>query len=327
MKKFKILIILALIPILGASLMAQEGRGGGRVVGKIKDENGNSVAGVKITMQSTSYNFKLNTTSDSKGKWGFTGFSKDTFVFTFEKEGFATLKANTYLSGASKNPYQDIVMKKGTPAAPEGSEKNPMAIDDESKAAFKKANSLFSAKNYTEALPLFKQFITKNPQIYKARINLANCLLMMKNYDEAVKEFLVVVDSMKKDASLQNKNKQIASTYASIGEAFMARNMYDKAAEYYTLSMNAAPPTDPAVAFNVAEIMFNAGKTEEAIKLYTIASNLKPDFPMYYSKLGYAYLNKGDIPNAVKFFEKFLKLAPNDPQAASVKDLVTSLKQ
>lgn len=315
--------ITILLILFSSILIAQEGRGKGRVEGVVNDEAGKPVEGVKISMKSLQYNFSFETTSNAKGKFVLYGFSKSMFEIRFEKEGLGTIVSRVQFSGFSNNPKQKIVMKK----AEEAVAKEEGGVSSESKELFKNGNKLYKAKNYAEALTNFKQFIEKNPEFYQARINIGNCHLMLKQYDKAVPQFLEVVKGVEKDEKAKDKKKVIASAYSSIGEAYMARNMYDKAAEYYTKSMDVSPPTDPAVAFNVAEIMFNAGKTDEAIKLYSIASKLKPDFAMYYSKLGYAYLNKGDIPNAVKFFEKFLKMAPNDPQAASVKDLVSSLKQ
>jgi regulator of sirC expression with transglutaminase-like and TPR domain len=48
---------------------------------------------------------------------------------------------------------------------------------------------------------------------------------------------------------------------------------------------------------------------------------------LYYVKLGYAYLNKGDVPAAISNFETFVKLAPNDPQTPAISDLIKQLKE
>jgi len=73
--------------------------------------------------------------------------------------------------------------------------------------------------------------------------------------------------------------------------------------------------------------MFKAGKVDEAIKYYLLALQLNPKEEIYYLKLGYAYLNKGDIPPALEYLKKFLELSPDHPQAESVRKLINSLEK
>lgn len=322
MKKQLIIVFVILLLLIGTSdIFAQEGRGGGRLTGSVNDKEGNPVADVKIFLQALSYNFNLETTSNAEGKWGLYGFGKDQFKITASKEGYAPFEIVQQLSGVNRNPFLELIMVKAAPQ-----EIKDAGVDKAARTGLKKGNALYKEGKFQEALPHFTNFLAGNPDQYKMGINLGNCYLQLKRYEEAVKTFKQVIDGFKKDTPNLKGNANVASLYANIGEAYSSMNNLEEAAVNYKKSMEISPPTDAAVAYNVAEILFNGGKTDEAIEYYSLAVKLKPEMAIYYSKLGYAYLNKGDLKGAVSYFEKFVKLAPDDPQTPALLDLIKDLK-
>ena len=323
-KQLTLIVIFVTVFLLSSSLtlFSQEGRGSGRLVGTAKDKEGAPLENVKIVLQAMSYNFKLETTSDKNGGWGFYGFGKDQFKVSASKEGYTPFEHILPLSGVNKNPVLDIVLAKMPPQAIKDSK-----VDNASRESVKKGNALYKEKKFAEALPYFKTFLDSNPDQYKMGINLGNCYLQLKQYEEAIKAFQTAIEGFKKETPNLKGNANVASLYANIGEAYSGMENLEEAAINYKKSMEILPPTDAAVAYNVAEILFNGGKTDEAIEYYELAVKLKPDMAIYYSKLGYAYLNKGEVETAVSYFEKFVKMAPDDPQAPALQDLIKELKQ
>jgi TolA-binding protein len=312
-------IILSLL-LLSSLLAAQEGRGKGRIVGVILAEDGTPIEGVEVTLESTNFNFKLSTISDAKGEWGFFGFGRDVFTFTFKKEGYQTSVSRIMLSGVSRNEDQKITLKKA-PEIPKGA----IVISEALNADFKKGNALFKEKKYADALSYYEGIVKEKPELYKIRYNLANCLKELKNYPRALEEYEKFLDGLKKEKPDLTGNKLASEVYVNMGTIYLEQQKYDEAAKNYITSMEIAPPTDAAVAYNVAEICFSAEKIEDAIKYYKLAIQLRPEFAGYYKKLGYAYLNQGDLDTAKSNFRKFLEMAPTDPDAAAIKELVTSL--
>jgi len=86
-------------------------------------------------------------------------------------------------------------------------------------------------------------------------------------------------------------------------------------------------PSDHALAFNIAEIYFRDGKIDQAIEYYTLAIQIKPEWPLAYLKMGYAYVNKGDYGQAITSFKKFLELAPENKEAERVRNLIPQLEK
>ena len=318
------MVMLALALVLAftfpPALLAQEGRGTGRLMGTVKDESGQPLKGVAITLKALNFDFKSEAQSDADGIWAIFGFGVGQFKITAMKDGFKPIEYIQALSGINKNPQLDIVLVKEVKA------KEP-EVDKVSGEQIKKGNALYKEEKYAEALPYFQGFLENNPKQFQSGINLGNCYMQLKQYEAAINAFKKVIGGFKNENPNLKGNEKAATIYASIGEAYSALNNLEEAAKFYKESMALYPPKDAAVAYNVAEILFVGGMTDEAIEYYSLAASLKPEMAVYYSKLGYAYLNKGDFKPAIENFEKFIKLAPDDPQTPTLKSLVVELKQ
>ena len=163
--------------------------------------------------------------------------------------------------------------------------------------------------------------------MYKVRINIANCHMELKQYDQAIEEFKKVLEGLEAEKSPDAGDKEMmASALASIGDIYMKRNDLENAEKFFKKSIE-TDEKDPALAYNVAEILFVGGKTEEAIKYYKLAVKIKPDWAKAYKQMGYALLNKGDIEEAINSFKKFMELDPDSPEKGVIEEVIKSLQQ
>ena len=86
-------------------------------------------------------------------------------------------------------------------------------------------------------------------------------------------------------------------------------------------------PDDPAVYYNVAELYFNQGEMESAIRYYNRALEVDPSYLSAHMQLGFAHVRAGDIPNAILAFEKYIEIAPEgDAQVPLIKDMLAALR-
>jgi tetratricopeptide (TPR) repeat protein len=115
-----------------------------------------------------------------------------------------------------------------------------------------------------------------------------------------------------------------AKALASFGEICLRQEKLKEAQEFFTQSI-ALNPKDEILAYNVAEIFFGQNQIDEAIKNYQLAIQIKPEWSEPYLKIGYAYLNKGNMTKAIESLNEFLKRDPESPQAPVVKSLIESL--
>ncbi len=319
-REFRITIILLCIAFSFSSAMAaQEGSGEGRLKGYVIDTDKNPIEGAKVTLEYQKYNRKLVTTTNKKGKFSFLGLGGGDVRISAEKEGFVLGGNQTHLSSIIKNPTQYIKLKRISEVKPE---EDPIAaLKDE----FTQAIALFNERKFEDALELFQSFQQKKPGMYKIGINIANCYLELQRYEEAIEELQKVLDKIKAENPELEGNKTAAQIFATIGDIYMRQDQLKKAEEYFKKSIE-IDKSDHALAYNIAEILFVGGKTDESITYYNLAIKIKPDWPNSYKQIGYAYLNKGDIKKAIEMFQKFLKLDPDSPEAPGLKEVIKSLE-
>lgn len=311
-----LLIILAFTP----AGWAQEGRGRGRLGGEVQGEDKNPIAGVKLTLEYLSYDYQMTDISDENGKWAFVGLGMGVVKISAEKEGYLTEGIQLTVSSVNRNPKQLIILKRIEDIKPESDEGGEVARD-----TFVKATALYKESRYEAALALFQDFRKQQPHLYQIAINIGNCLLELGRFEEAIKEFQAVADKITAENPEVRGNTELARIYASIGDTYMRQEKLKQAEEYFKKSIE-IDPSDHALAYNVAEILFVAGKTDDAIKYYQLAIRIKPEWPKSYAQLGYAYLNKGDTKSAVENLKKFVELAPDSPEAPGVKEVIKSLE-
>ncbi|MBN1197327.1 MAG: tetratricopeptide repeat protein [Candidatus Aminicenantes bacterium] len=315
------MIGITMMLVMTLALCAQEGRGQGRVTGLVEDADGNPIPGVKITMESLQYNLTLEAESAENGRWTIHGFGVGEYQFTAEKEGYVRAVSRTQLSGINRNPEQVIVLKSLDEV------KGDVIKGKDAKVNFQNANDLYDSGQYEAALEMFKAFLAKNEKFYKVNINIGNCHFKLKQYDEAIAAYQRVLDGMAAEGVTMEGNVTAAQVYAGIGEAHMVRNEFDKAREFFTRAIE-IDPSDRALPYNVAEILFNAGNADEAVKYYRQAIEISPDWAKAHRQLGYALLNQGNLEEAVAAFKTYLENADkDDPQVDVIRDLVSSLEQ
>lgn len=323
MNKNKIGLMLVLVLFLCTNfLIAQQGRGRGRIHGTVVDGEGNPLAGVEITAEHAEFGTKFSAKSDKKGDWAIAGLGTGVFIITATKDGYAPMQQRMNVSQfSSNNPPVEMTLQKIEQAAGLGNLENEAAL-----ALFEEGNQLFEQGQYQEAIAKYREFLEKQPSIYQVNINIGNALKESGEYEEAIAAYQTVLDKVQEEKGSLEGEEAAARALAGIGESYISLDQLDKASEYLRQAVDIFPK-DETMAFNVGEIYFQQGKPAEAVQYYNIAVEIKPDWAPPYKQKGYALLNIGDYAAAIESFEKFLEVAPDDPQAPVIENLIPQLRE
>jgi tetratricopeptide (TPR) repeat protein len=315
--RIKIHHCLAAALLLAASitLPAQEGRGNGRLTGTIVDENGAPLVNATITLKYMEFNNTRQTKSNAKGQWGFLALGKGVVQVTGEMEGYASSVTQQPVSGVAPNPEIRIVLKKGSGVA-----------GDPNRDAILRAHEMFDKRQYQEALVLYQEFAQKNPANYQIGVYIANCKTELGDYDEAMAEFQKVLAEVTKETPELKGNATAALVFAGIGDIHLRQENFKLAVENFQRSID-IQPGDPALPYNVAEIMFARGKVDEAEKYYLLATQIKPAWPKPYLKLAYVATNRGQMDKAVEHLKKYCEIGKDDPNFAEGQALLDLLQK
>jgi tetratricopeptide (TPR) repeat protein len=169
------------------------------------------------------------------------------------------------------------------------------------------------------AAAYLKRALEVDPTLGQAASALGNMYLTKKSYKEA----LALAD-------------QILATQPQSLEALTIKHealkgMGDKkGAEAALAAMNAAKNAanqDVASLFNQGVAMYNSGSLPEATEAFERVVATDPKFPKAHYMLGLLYSNNGQPDKAREHLQTFLELAPNDPDAATAREMLDYLKK
>lgn len=319
----KIFSTLTLCLSLTLTLSSQEGRGRGRIHGAIHDEAGNPIEGAKIIAVYLESQTNFESKSDKKGNWAIGGLGTGLFRITVSKDGYDTVYHDVNVSQFSgKNPPIDFTLRK----VQTSSLGMPALQDEASVVLFEGGNQLYDQGKYAEAAAKFQEFLAKNPSIYQVNINLGSSYREMGEYEKAIAAYNLVLERVKADKGTFQGDETAAKALASIGETYAKQGNLEKANEYLKQAIDNFPE-DETLAFNVGRIFFAKGEVDRAIEYFQLAIKIKEDWAPAHLQLGYAYLNKGEYKLALASLRRFLELAPDDPQASIIRDLIPKLEE
>lgn len=307
---YRVIFVFTIIMSLILTLSAQQGRGKGRIRGTTRDEAGNTIEGVRIIAQHLKFTTTFKSESGRKGNWAIAGLGTGIYKITASKEGYETISLEVKFSQFSgKNPKINLILKK-----------------IQTMIFFEEGNQLYRQKKYAEAVVVFKEFLEKNPSVYQVIINIGNCYREMGEYDKAIAEYIKVLDRLNIDKDSFEGDEIAARALVSISEAHIKQGNLEIAREYLMQAVEISKE-DEVLTFNIGEIYFDQGEIEKAIEYFKIAININSTWAHPYRQLGYAYMNKGEYKLALDSMTKFLELAPDDPRAESIRNLIPKLEE
>ena len=313
--KKKILIVFIALLLAVSTTYSQNrsnkfARGNARVHGVVLDEAGNPLEGALVVFTHEDRVTKFEKKSDKKGKWVHLSLGDGEFSIVVTLKGYTPYNTLMKVSQINRNPKVKVIMKKMA----------ERVVQEDLKPKLEAAEKLYKEKKYDEAMKIYNHILVKAPKLYQLIFKIADCINGKGDIKKAVETY-------EKGIKMAVEKKDVASAAQAIGligGMYLKKNDLKSASVYFKRSVE-MNPKDEILAYNVAEINFNNMKTDEAIKYYQMAINIKPTWGPPYKQIGYAYLNKGDMKKSVEMFKKFLEIDPNSKDAAIVKQVIQSL--
>jgi len=293
--------------ILSAGLVfSQSYRGQGRLKGKVTDEEGKPLSGVKVKLFSVKGQSGFEVTTNAEGEWTANYIRGGGYNIDFLKAGYEPKQISTSIPEATNNPPVEVKLKKM-----EG-----LMITDELRSALEAGNKLFAEKKFEEAGKIYEDLIAKNPDVYILYKNIGNFRFELQQYDLAEAAYQKVLEKEPGNADII---LLIGNCYANRGEA-------DKAMEWYN-RIEFEKITDPTVLYNIGTSFTKQSKFEDALKYYKRSVEVQKDYLDGLYQLGLTYLALGRNPEAIPPFEDYLKIDPDSPRAGQVRNFLEFLKK
>jgi Flp pilus assembly protein TadD len=302
----------------------------GTLHGRVVDEKGQPVADVVITLDFVGgYTRHLETKTDSKGIWLKTGLPSGdgTWTITAKKGDLGGLVQGIQVQIGKNTAVADIVITPGG-GTPGGSSAGMTQEQVEKHNAqqkaleqlFNDANAAFDAGDYDTAISKLTEMSTQLDKCAPCEAKLGDAYVKKGDNDAAEKAYLQAIEF---DPTQPGPYDALATIYNGQKKFDDAAKMSAKANE---LRGAAGGAGDATSVYNQGIILWNQNKFAEAKTQFAKAVELDPKMADAQYWLGMALVNSGDLANAKKPLEEYLKLAPTGQYAETAKALLASIK-
>ena len=303
-----LLVVVALSLAGSAAAQAQA-----RIQGVVTDGKGAAVEGVKVTITTTTNaRFKLELTTDAKGKWGtILNNAVPPYTYKFEKTGFLPQQLTKKI-GINSVESLDVVLLTAEQAVATGKAEIPK---DPFVEAYNEAVEKFQAGQYPEALAKAEEATKLGPEKSNAWALAAKMASPLKDWDK-------VVTYGEKALAL---DPEAADLYPLLVEGYRQKGDKAKVAEYEK-KFAAANPDNPDILYNQAVELYNKNDFKGAAPILVKVVEIKPDYAKAHFLLGMSYVNLNKIPDMKKHLQEYLKLEPKGADAAVAKEMLDAFK-
>lgn len=312
-------IFLIVLWLVSPRALPQAGRGKGRLQGLVQNEEGKPIPSAKVVLELlASEKARRETITNEQGEWALIGLGSGNWKITVSAEGYIPQSTTIFVSQIEKNPK--VVLKLKKPAI----SKDAVITNEASLVFLEEATRYYNEKRYDEALAVLEKFLEQNPKAYQARVLIGDCYREKGDLDRAVEFYSKAIDE---SASDERMGKEVrVKSLAAIGDCYLRKGDIERAQAFLKESIDTNPENE-ILAYNVGEIYFSNQNLDEAIRYFTIATQIKPTWSPPYYKLGLVYLNKTDYDKARDAFKKFLELEPEGEQASQVRNILQYLEK
>lgn len=153
-----------------------------------------------------------------------------------------------------------------------------------------------------------------NPDFPKVSYLMAKCYLELDDYAKAIE--------MVKEEKTRNPN--IADSFILAAEIFYRKDQFKECAAEYSAAIKMRPSS--AELYVKSAICYRKSDAVEiAEDMLAIALQKESGYPEIYREQGYIFEKKGNMPQAILAFKKYVALSPNAADKSIIADKVQSL--
>src|SRR6185436_11466831 len=254
----------------------------GNMKGKVVDVDGKPVVGATISIDRVGITQHFEVKTDKNGQFLHAGLPTSNYKVSVIRDGkTVATNENVRVNFGGDTPV-DFDLKNARAGGSDEERKKiaeEKAKADATKASFEAARTALAAKNYDEAIRLFKESAEKDPTQHVIFANLADAYSQARKYDDSAAAYKKAIELKPDEAAYYNN---LGITLGNAGKIDEATQNLQKAAEL-----------NPAGAgqsyYNLGAVLTNRGRTKEAADAFKKAIEFNPQMAAAYYQLGISY--------------------------------------
>ena len=285
------------------------------ITGTVSDsESYARMAGVRVDLQAISGGILATSFTSSNGSFEFTNVRAGSYQLIFEQVGYGDSREQLELEGPVFGI--NVALRKlngGNPGGPPTVSVRELSIPQKARDAMSKGMSLLYQKSdYPESVKQFQRAIQAYPDYYEAYAQMGMAYMRMKDAAQSEK-------ALRKSLDLSQERYPealdlLAALFSSAGRFADAELLARKAVELDPNSNSWHAQSE------MAQALVGLRRADEAEKYAQAAVKLHPDNPMLTLLLADIHIQLRNDPALLDDLNSYLKLAPNGPYAAQVRE-------
>ncbi len=316
----------------------------GGITGKVITKGGQPIPNAVVSLKRTDITSVKEIKADAKGKFIQVGLNPVEYDVQVHAPGFVDVKDHLKipLGELMKKEFTLLTPEEARSVAPTATTAAPVdpnaMLEDAGYAAFNEATSLYNAREWKKAEPLFeKAFNSLNESLSKTKDEAAKAETQEKFKTvsrvyglvlyEVGKENKIIakLDQAKplleKAYELNNKDMRLIDALLNIAKEKGDKEGVAKYQEAVEIIVGPRPEN----AYNDGVVAYNANKFKVAKEFILKAIQIDPKFADSYYMLGLIETNNNSLKSAKEAFKKCLELAPAGKHAAECKEFIKAL--
>jgi tetratricopeptide (TPR) repeat protein len=295
----------------------------GTIYGQVMDEKGKPVPNVKITITDPERpDFKQEESSDSRGRFRIRlNNATVPYEFALTKDGYQEARmggVKVPARGEVRRNFDMLTTEAALAAAAASGAADPEAAKRGAAAdVYNQGVMALRAQDYDTAVALFQSALEKQPELGAAHAALARVYMEKQEHAKALEH---ANHAIALQADVDSMNQVLYSSHNALGNK--------EEAQKALAALKAANPEKASLnVFNEAVDLYNAGNMAEAKAGFEQVLGADPNHAKAHYLLGLVFVNEANNAKAAEHLQKFIELAPDDPDAATAKEMLQYLKQ
>jgi tetratricopeptide (TPR) repeat protein len=293
--------------LVAADAFAQRGS----LVGKLVDEEGNPLEGITCKIELEQSGGRSSTVTTKKnGEFVKAGLMSGNYIVTCEKEGYRRAAIAAPIAAFQQSDLGSTVLYRLAPG--ELSESQALRA----KELLEKFNLSSESDDHQATLASLFELSKMMPDNPELNFNIASTYEKTGDQEKALEYY-------RKAAELK---PDFYDAWLAVGDILGKQKSWADAAGAMKKAID-LKATDPIAVLNYAVYAQNSGDIAAAEAGYRKTLEIDPGKALAHYQLGLIEVSKEQNDAAIAHFEKFLELAPTDPQADAAKSVIEALKQ
>lgn len=291
-----------------------------RFKGKTLTTSGEPLPGVAIKFYNTDSGKRIDFKSNDEGKFDRRLIPRGVYDVRFEKEGYVGKSERFDWQGVSTETIvqeAQIVLESHAEQAERDAQLARAALGEKKAKLYSAAYDALGKSDCKKAKSKAEELLALGAETYEyaARFVVARCLRVLGDLDASILEYQKVIE-LKPD---------LFEAQLDLAILLSMKERFDESLKHFQAA-GELHPEDATVQYEMGAMMFNQSKHAEAIPYLEKTVSLDPSHARAQMALGYAILQSGgDFAAAKVALSRFLELAPEDPNAATVQEIVSGL--